>query len=97
MQRWRTLGHFFGISAPDLRLMSISHKLVGFGLAFFLVTGFAGCTGSYLSDGVLHLVMEGEGDDVKRKLGVVKMRHTNHMLGYKPFWWKEDEQRFSVL
>ena len=26
----------------------------------------------YLSDGVLHLVMEREGDDVKRKLGVVK-------------------------
>ena len=51
----------------------------------------------YLSDGVIHLVMEREGDDVKRKLGVVKMRHTNHMLGYKPFWWKEDEQRFSVL
>ena len=48
-------------------------------------------------DGVLHLVMEREGDDVKRKLGVVKMRHTNHMLGYKPFWWKEEEQRFSVL
>jgi len=51
----------------------------------------------YLSDGVIHLVMEREGDEVSRKLGVVKMRHTNHMLGYKPFWWKEDEQRFSVL
>ena len=46
-------GTLFGISAPDLRLVSVSHNLAGFGLAFFLVIGFAGCKGSYLSDGVL--------------------------------------------
>ena len=51
----------------------------------------------YLADGVVHLVMERSGDDVTRKLGVVKMRHTNHSLGYKPFNWKEEEQRFSIL
>lgn len=51
----------------------------------------------YLSDGVLHLVMERSGDDVNRKLGIVKMRHTRHSLGYKPFNWKEDEQRFTIL
>lgn len=51
----------------------------------------------YLSDGVLHLVMERHGDDVSRKIGIVKMRHTRHVLGYKPFTWKESEQRFSVL
>ncbi|MDE0869029.1 MAG: hypothetical protein OSA21_01800, partial [Candidatus Poseidoniaceae archaeon] len=38
----------------------------------------------YLADGVIHLVMERSGDDVARKMGVVKMRHTNHRLGYKP-------------
>ncbi len=51
----------------------------------------------YLSDGVMHLVMERHGDDVSRKIGIVKMRHTRHILGYKPFTWKENEQRFSVL
>jgi circadian clock protein KaiC len=51
----------------------------------------------YLADGVIHLVMERSGDDVARKMGVVKMRHTNHRLGYKPFNWKEEEQRFSIL
>ena len=51
----------------------------------------------YLSDGVMHLVMERDGDDVKRKLGIVKMRHTNHLLGYKPFNWKEGEQRFTII
>jgi len=51
----------------------------------------------YLSDSVVHLVMERSNDDVQRKIGIVKMRHTRHMLGYKPFNWKEDEQRFSVL
>ena len=50
----------------------------------------------YLSDGVLHLLMERNGDDVMRKIGVIKMRHTNHLLGYRPFSWKEEEQRFSI-
>ena len=51
----------------------------------------------YLSDGVIHLVMERSADDVKRKMSVIKMRHTNHMLGYKPFKWKPEEQRFTTL
>ena len=51
----------------------------------------------YLSDGVMHLVMERSGDEVTRKLGIVKMRHTNHLLGYKPFNWKESEQRFTIV
>ena len=36
----------------------------------------------YLSDGVIHLVMERDNDNVSRKMSVIKMRHTNHMLGY---------------
>ena len=36
----------------------------------------------YLSDGVIHLVMDRKGDDVQRKLGIVKMRHTRHALGH---------------
>ncbi len=51
----------------------------------------------YLSDGVIHLVMERSADDVSRKMSVIKMRHTNHMLGYKPFRWKPEEQRFTTL
>ena len=51
----------------------------------------------YLSDGVVHLVMERSGDDVARKLGIVKMRHTNHLLGYKAFKLKESEQRFTIV
>ena len=50
-----------------------------------------------LSDGVIHLVMERSADDVSRKMSVIKMRHTNHMLGYKPFKWKPEEQRFTTL
>jgi KaiC/GvpD/RAD55 family RecA-like ATPase len=50
----------------------------------------------YLADGVIHLVMERAGDDVTRKLGVVKMRHTRHKLGYLPLAWKEEEQRFTI-
>ena len=50
----------------------------------------------YLSDGVIHLVMERNGDDVNRKLSVVKMRHTNHRLGYIPFEWDSDKQQFVV-
>ncbi len=51
----------------------------------------------YLADGVVHLVMERSGDDVNRKMSIIKMRHTNHMLGYKPFTWKPEEQRFTTL
>ena len=51
----------------------------------------------YLSDGVIHLVMDRKEDDVQRKLGIIKMRHTRHALGYKPFNWKQEEQRFTVL
>ena len=50
----------------------------------------------YLSDGVIHLVLERNGDDVNRKLSVVKMRHTNHRLGYIPFEWDSDKQQFVV-
>jgi len=50
----------------------------------------------YLADGVVHLVMERSGDEVTRKLGVVKMRHTRHKLGYMPLNWKESEQRFTI-
>ncbi|DAC15009.1 MAG: hypothetical protein CMB51_00100 [Euryarchaeota archaeon] len=50
----------------------------------------------YLSDGVIHLVMERNGDDVNRKLSVVKMRHTNHRLGYIPFEWDSEKQQFVV-
>ena len=50
----------------------------------------------YLSDGVIHLVMERNGDDVNRKLSVVKMRHTNHRLGYTPFEWNSDKQQFVI-
>ena len=51
----------------------------------------------YLSDGVIHLVMDRKEDDVQRKLGIIKMRHTRHALGYKPFSWTQEEQRFTVL
>ena len=50
----------------------------------------------YLSDGVIHLVMERKGDEVNRKLSVVKMRHTNHRLGYIPFEWNSDKQQFVI-
>ena len=40
--------------------------------------------------------MERNGDDVNRKLSVVKMRHTNHRLGYIPFEWDSDKQQFVV-
>ena len=50
----------------------------------------------YLSDGVMHLTMERKGDDITRKLGVIKMRHTHHKLGYAPITWSSANQRFSV-
>jgi len=50
----------------------------------------------YLSDGVIHLVMDRKDDQITRKLGVVKMRHTEHLLGYRAFNWQPDQQRFKV-
>ncbi|HIG20129.1 MAG: hypothetical protein CXT67_07540 [Methanobacteriota archaeon] len=50
----------------------------------------------YLSDGVIHLTMERTGDIVERKLSIVKMRHTNHVLGYQPYRWDSSNSRFTV-
>jgi circadian clock protein KaiC len=50
----------------------------------------------YLSDGVIHLTMERKGDDITRKLGVIKMRHTNHRLGYRLLSWNSEDQRFVI-
>lgn len=50
----------------------------------------------YLSDGVIHLTMERTGDAVERKLSIVKMRHTNHVLGYQPYRWDSNNSRFTV-
>jgi circadian clock protein KaiC len=50
----------------------------------------------YLSDGVMHLTMERKGDEITRKLGVIKMRHTHHRLGYKPINWNPEDQRFAI-
>ena len=50
----------------------------------------------YISDGVIHLVMDRTGDQIDRKLSIVKMRHTKHLLGYKPFSWVAEEQRFKI-
>ena len=50
----------------------------------------------YLSDGVIHLTMERTGDSINRKLAVVKMRHTDHALGYHPWSWNSETQRFSI-
>jgi KaiC/GvpD/RAD55 family RecA-like ATPase len=50
----------------------------------------------YLSDGVIHLTMERTGDAVERKLSIVKMRHTNHVLGYQPYRWDSSNSRFTV-
>ncbi len=50
----------------------------------------------YLSDGVISLAMERNGDSFTRKLAVIKMRHTEHKLGYSGFKWDPDEKRFSV-
>ena len=51
----------------------------------------------YLSDGVMHLTMERNGDAIERKLSIVKMRHTNHLLGYYNYQWNEDDSKFSIL
>ncbi len=50
----------------------------------------------YLSDGVIHLTMERTGDAVERKVSIVKMRHTNHVLGYQPYRWDSSNSRFTV-
>lgn len=50
----------------------------------------------YLSDGVIHLTMERTGDHVSRKLAIVKMRHTDHVLGYHQWVWNASEQKFSI-
>ena len=50
----------------------------------------------YLSDGVIHVTMERRADEVQRKLSVVKMRHTKHLMGYHPLDWDEDTQRFII-
>ena len=50
----------------------------------------------YLSDGVIHLTMERTGDNIERKLAVVKMRHTDHALGYHEWSWSSETQRFSI-
>lgn len=50
----------------------------------------------YLSDGVVHLTMERSGDAIERKLSIVKMRHTDHLLGYYPYQWKKDDSKFSI-
>ncbi|HIH84895.1 MAG TPA: hypothetical protein HA345_05760 [Candidatus Thalassarchaeaceae archaeon] len=50
----------------------------------------------YLSDGVIHLTMERTGDSIERKLAVVKMRHTDHVLGYYPWTWDSGTQHFSI-
>ena len=50
----------------------------------------------YLSDGVIHLTMERNGDTVDRKLAIVKMRHTDHVLGYHEWSWDSSEQKFSI-
>ena len=40
--------------------------------------------------------MERTGDHVSRKLAVVKMRHTDHVLGYHQWVWNPSEQKFSI-
>ena len=40
--------------------------------------------------------MERKDDDITRKLGVIKMRHTHHKLGYSPIFWNSEEQRFTI-
>ena len=50
----------------------------------------------YLSDGVVHLTMDREGDSVNRKIAVVKMRHTNHILGYRPYYWVKSSSKFAI-
>ncbi|MDP6889172.1 MAG: ATPase domain-containing protein, partial [Candidatus Thalassarchaeaceae archaeon] len=50
----------------------------------------------YLSDGVIHLTMERSGDQINRKIAIVKMRHTSHTLGYYPWRWDSSMCKFTV-
>ena len=50
----------------------------------------------YLSDGVIHLTMERVGDNINRKISIIKMRHTNHTLGYHPLLWDPATCQFAV-
>jgi len=50
----------------------------------------------YLSDGVIHLTMDRTGDQISRKIGIVKMRHTAHTLGYHPWRWDTATTRFTI-
>jgi circadian clock protein KaiC len=50
----------------------------------------------YLSDGVIHMTMERNGDQILRKLAIIKMRHTRHTLGYHDFNWDMDSSRFTI-
>lgn len=50
----------------------------------------------YLSDGVIHMTMERNGDQILRKLAIIKMRHTRHTLGYHDFSWDASSSRFTI-
>ena len=45
---------------------------------------------------VSNQMMERTGDHVSRKLAIVKMRHTDHVLGYHQWVWNPSEQKFSI-
>ena len=104
-----SLGAFFTLTKMDNprdEIFSLFEAVRRLGLTAFFICEMMGegknqfgefGIEDYLSDGVIHLVMERSADEVNRKLSVIKMRHTNHMLGYKPFKWKVEEQRFTVL
>jgi circadian clock protein KaiC len=50
----------------------------------------------YLSDGVIHLTMERSGDQINRKIAIVKMRHTSHTLGYHAWRWDSSMCKFTI-
>ena len=50
----------------------------------------------YLSDGVIHLTMERNEDEINRKIAVVKMRHTRHQLGYMRLYWNDTDTTFTI-
>ncbi len=50
----------------------------------------------YLSDGVIHMTMERNGDQIQRKLAIVKMRHTRHTLGYHGLDWDAATSQFTI-
>lgn len=49
----------------------------------------------FLSDGIIHLDLKREGNNVNLFLGIVKMRKTNHKRGYFPLIF--DNQGFEVV